>query len=113
MKKKKKLGIADSLSSENNKKKFPFLIDMTVTMWRSIARPVVSITEMTLGSALSSLIRFEISHPYSKKTQQRKDEFPFVVDMQEMWKKLIKSMNEMNPLPKLTKNQLSTGDAKA
>jgi len=116
MKKRFFLGFDDFFGSENKrKKKFPFLIDMTVTMWHNIARPIVSITELTLGSALNSLIRFEISHPYSKETQQRKDEFPFAVDMHatwETWKKLIKSMNGMNILPKLTKNQLSTGDAK-
>lgn len=107
MKKRKKnfLGVDDFFSSENKKRKFPFLIDMTVAMWRSIARPIVSITEMTIGSALNSLIRFEISHPYSKETQRRKDEFPFVVDMQEMWKKLMKSLNEINPLPKIAKSQ--------
>jgi len=112
MKKKFDLGFDDYFGSGDKRKRFPFLIDMTVTMWRNIARSIVSITEMTLGSALNSLIKFEISHPNSKETQRRKDEFPFVVDMQEMWKKLMKSMNEMNPLPKITKSQLSTGDAK-
>ncbi|MDR1984608.1 MAG: hypothetical protein LBQ28_07285 [Prevotellaceae bacterium] len=114
MKKKFFLGFDDFFGSRNNrKKKFPFLVDMTVAMWRSISRPIVSITEMTLGSALNSLIRFEISHPYSKETQRRKDEFPFAVDMQDMWKKLMKSMNNMKILPKLPKNQLSTGDSQA
>jgi hypothetical protein len=94
------------------KKNFPFLVDMTIAMWRSISRPIISITEMTLGSALNALIRFEISHPNSKEIQQRKDDFPFAVDMQDMWKKLMRSMNDMKILPKLTKNQLSTGDAK-
>ena len=112
MKKKFFLGFDDFFGSTGEKKRrFPFLIDMTVTMWRSIARPIVSITELTLGSALNSLIRFEISHPYSKETQRRKDDFPFVVDMQETWQKLMKSMNDMVLFQKLTKNQLSTGDA--
>jgi hypothetical protein len=94
------------------KKNFPFLVDMTIAMWRSISRPIVSITELTLGSALNALIRFEISHPNSKEIQQRKDDFPFAVDMQEMWKKLLRSMNDVKILPKSTKKQLSTGDAK-
>ncbi|MDR0420257.1 MAG: hypothetical protein LBH30_02220 [Prevotellaceae bacterium] len=109
MKKKIFLGCDDFFGSGNRKKRFPFLVDMTVVMWRNISRTVVSITEMTLGSTLNSLIRFEISHPYSKKTQRRKDEFPFAVDMHDMWKKLMKSMNSMQILPK---NQLSTGDSK-
>ncbi|MDR3287296.1 MAG: hypothetical protein LBT27_07630 [Prevotellaceae bacterium] len=113
MKKKFFLGFDDFFGSGHKKRKFPFLVDMTVTMWRSISRPIVSITEMTLGSALSSLIRFEIEHPNSKETQRRKDEFPFAVDMTDMWKKLMKSMNDMKILPKLPKNQLSTGDSKA
>jgi hypothetical protein len=113
MKGKNILSCNDFSGLEKSKKRFPFLIDMTVTMWCNITRSIVSITELTLGSALNSLIRFEISHPYSKETQRRKDEFPFSVDMQETWKKLLKSLNDMKLLPKLPKNQLSTGDAKA
>lgn len=110
MKKKFILGFDDFFSSADKKRKFPFLLDMSVAMWRNIARSIVSITEMTLGSALNSLIRFEISHPYSKKTQRRKDDFPFAVDMQDAWKKLMTSMNGIHLLPK---KKLSTGDAKA
>jgi hypothetical protein len=113
MKKKFFLGFDDFFDSVTEKRKFPFLVDMTVAMWRNIARSIIAITELTIGSALSSLIRFEISHPYSKETQRRKDEFPFAVDMQEMWKKLMKSMNDIKLLPKLPKNQLSTGDSQA
>jgi hypothetical protein len=113
MKKKIFLGFDDFFGSGRRKNKFPFLVDMTVAMWLNISRTVVSFTEATLGSTLNSLIRFEISHPYSKETQRRKDEFPFAVDMQDMWQKLMKSMNNMKVLPKLPKNQLSTGDSKA
>ncbi|MDR2125311.1 MAG: hypothetical protein LBP63_00595 [Prevotellaceae bacterium] len=114
MKKKRfALGFDDFLGLRNRKKKFPFLVDMSVAAWRNISRTVVSFTEMTLGSTLNALIRFEISHPYSKETQRRKDEFPFAVDMQEMWKKLMKSMNNMKTLQKFPKNQLLAGDSKA
>lgn len=110
---KKILDLDDFFGLENKKRRFPFLIDTTVTRWRIIARSIIAITEQTLGSALNALIRFEISHPYSKETQRRKDEFPFAVDMQETWKRLRKSMTDISLLQKLTKNQLSTGDAKA
>jgi hypothetical protein len=106
------LGFDDFFYLGKKKKKFPFLVDMSVAAWRNISRTIVSFTEMTLGSTLNSLIRFEISHPYSKETQRRKDEFPFAVDMQDMWKKLMKSMNNMKVLQKLPKNQLLTGDSK-
>ncbi|MDR1551857.1 MAG: hypothetical protein LBS69_00110 [Prevotellaceae bacterium] len=113
MKKKKFFwGFDDFFGYRNRKNKFPFLVDMSVAAWRNISRSIVSFTEMTLGSTLNSLIRFEISHPYSKETQRRKEEFPFAVDMQEMWKKLMKSMNNMKVLQKLPKSQLSTGDSK-
>jgi hypothetical protein len=112
MKKRLYLGFDDFFSFGNRKKKFPFFIDMSVTAWQKISHTIISFTEMTLGYTLNSLIRFEISHPYSKKTQRRKDEFPFAVDMQEMWKKIMQSMNNMKVLQKLPKNQLLTGDSK-
>jgi hypothetical protein len=112
----KRLGFDYFLSSNSKEKKktFPFLVDMTVAMWRGISTAVISITEMTVGSALNALIKFEISHPYNEETQKRKDDFPFKVEFDKAaLDKLKKSISDLNFIPNSSKNQLSVGDSKA